>query len=272
MTIYGLSGKSGTGKSYNAIEICARRGIPALIDDGLFIFENSVLAGRSAKKEPTKVGAIKTALFTDEEHANSVKEAITKSDPKSILILGTSDRMVDQIAETLELGTVEEHIHIEDVTTEKQRQTAKMARQGSGMHTIPAPTLELKKQFSGYFLNATRSFKFMSKGPKTTTEEKTIVRPTYSYLGSYEISDKVISDIAEKMVKDTEGCSQMIWTTSSNTDDGIYVRVIISCEWGARVKASARMLQQRIFDAVSKMTAFNVLGVEVEVRGFKAKN
>ena len=32
MKIYGLSGKSGTGKSYNAGELCYRMNIPAIID------------------------------------------------------------------------------------------------------------------------------------------------------------------------------------------------------------------------------------------------
>lgn len=273
MIIYGLSGKSGTGKSYNAIEICARRGIPALIDDGLFIYENSVVAGISAKKQETKVGAIKTALFFDEEHAKSVKEAIGRVEPEAILVLGTSDKMVDQICQTLGLGEISEYIHIEDVTTQQQREAAKNARRGAGMHTIPAPTFELKKQFSGYFLNAKRSFKFTNRGKLgTTTDEKTIVRPTYSYLGSYEISDKVISDIAEMIIDKTEGCSQMLWTTSSNTDEGMFIRVILMCEWGAKLKTTARVLRQRVYDTVSSMTAFNVIGVEVEIRGFRAKS
>ena len=271
MTIYGLSGKSGTGKSYNAIEICSRRGIPALIDDGLFIYENTVLAGISAKKQPTKMGAIKTALFSNPEHAAEVSAAVRKEDPESLLIIGTSDQMVDRIAETLGLGPVEEHIHIEDVTSERQRMVAKAARRDSGMHTIPAPTFQLRKQFSGYFLDAKRAFRFLEHGA-SSGEEKTIVRPTYSYLGSYEISDKVISDIAEREIKHTPGASQLLWASSSNTDDGIFIRIIVLCEWGAKLRSTARTLQQRIHNSVAEMTAFNVLGVAVEIRGYKVKN
>ena len=39
MKVYGLSGKSGTGKSYNAAELCGRLDIDGLIDDGLFVHE-----------------------------------------------------------------------------------------------------------------------------------------------------------------------------------------------------------------------------------------
>ena len=263
MKIYGLSGKSGTGKSYNAIELCRRLDIPALIDDGLFIFENNVKAGISAKKQATKVGAIKTALFTDNAHALAVQEAIIKCRPSGILILGTSDRMVDQIAQRLGLAAVQDHIHIEDITTKDQREKAKEQRDKAGMHTIPAPTFQLKKQFSGYLLDATKSFK------RTQKEEKTIVRPSYSYLGAYDISERVISDIAGHIVKTTAGAAQMLFTTSSNTDEGIYIRVIILCEWGAAIRSTALEIQKKIHETVSMMTAFNVLGVEVEIRGYK---
>ena len=76
MEIYGLSGKSGTGKSYQAITLCRQRNFDAIIDDGLFICDNRVVAGTSAKRQATKIGAVKTALFTEESHCRQVKEAI----------------------------------------------------------------------------------------------------------------------------------------------------------------------------------------------------
>ncbi|MBQ1906606.1 MAG: hypothetical protein II173_00355, partial [Firmicutes bacterium] len=87
MTIYGLSGRSGTGKSYRAAELCGRLGIEAIIDDGLFIYQNEV-HGISAKKQPTKIGAVKCALFTDDAHRDSVAKSIEEAAPGSILILG----------------------------------------------------------------------------------------------------------------------------------------------------------------------------------------
>lgn len=269
MKIIGLSGKSGTGKSYNAIEICSRMDIPALIDDGLFIFENSVAAGISAKKQNTKIGAIKTALFTSDEHCDIVQEKILEKRPSSILVIGTSDEMVDRICSRLGLPHPEEYIHIEDVLTEEQMAKAHELREKSGMHTIPAPTFELKRQFSGYFLDATRAFRSRFKGKK---EEKTIVRPTYSYLGSYEVSDKVIQDIAAHVIEKTDGAASLLWSACSKTDDGMIVRIIMLCEWGSKVKAVARSVQKQIYEAVGQTTAYNMMGVEVEVRGFKGNS
>lgn len=268
MKIYGLSGPSGTGKSYNAIEVCARFDIPAIIDDGLFIFENSVVAGVSAKKQPTKIGAIKTAIFQDEESANEMRKAIEKANPKALLILGTSDKMVDQIAQTLGLPEITEHIHIEDVVSEKKMELAKKSRDVDGMHTIPAPTMQLKKQFSGFLLNARRSIKLAGRNPEIS-KEKTIVRPTYSLLGNYEISARVITDIAEKVVHETPGGKQLLWCASSNTDEGIIIKVIVLADRTAKLKTMARAIQGQLSEAVKYMTEFNVLKVDVEVRGYK---
>ena len=101
MLVYGLSGKSGTGKSYNAAELCGRMDIDAIIDDGIFIMEGEIAAGVSAKKSATKLGAVKQALFTDDGHCREVREAIKAFMPEKILILGTSDEMVRKIAARL---------------------------------------------------------------------------------------------------------------------------------------------------------------------------
>ena len=270
MIIYGLSGKSGTGKSYNAIELCARMGVKAIIDDGLFIDEGVIVAGTSAKKQKTKVGAIKTAIFEDPEQARQVSEAVAKAQPKSILVLGTSDRMVDIITERLGLPKASEYIHIEDITTKAQRAKAREVRDRSGMHVIPAPTLQVRKQFSGYFLNPRRSF-----GPEKTeadSAEKTVMRPKYSYLGKFEISEKVISDIVNHIVAVTPGASQVIMAGSSaDADNNLYIRVIVTVEWGSRIRTTAYQLQKSITEEVARMTNLNINGVAVEVRGFKVK-
>ena len=50
MKVYSFTGKSGTGKSYQAIRVAKENGVPAIIDDGLLIYRNKIVAGSSAKK------------------------------------------------------------------------------------------------------------------------------------------------------------------------------------------------------------------------------
>ena len=262
MKVTGLSGKSGTGKSYVSTELSKKLGIDAIIDDGLLISGGQIIAGESAKKQKTKIGAVKTAVFQNEKIAEDVAFAVAKLAPEHILILGTSDEMIGVIAERLHLPAPEEIIHIEDITTEKDRAIARKRRTESGMHTIPAPTFQVKKQFSGYLIDPKRAFR--SKENKT----KTVIRPTYSYLGAYEISDKVIVQIVEHVVSITPGCGQLLFATCINGNDGLYIRAIIMSERGYNVLRAAETLQRRVSRAVSHMTSFNVLGVEVEVRGY----
>jgi ABC-type glutathione transport system ATPase component len=51
MKVYALVGKSGTGKSYQAQNLCRELKIKGIIDDGLFIYENKVISGISAKRQ-----------------------------------------------------------------------------------------------------------------------------------------------------------------------------------------------------------------------------
>ena len=91
---YAFVGPSGTGKSYRAQMVASERGINYIIDDGLLIKENEVIAGVSAKKAATKIETVKKALFNNPAESDEIKKAFRKYKPESILILGTSDNMI----------------------------------------------------------------------------------------------------------------------------------------------------------------------------------
>src|SRR5574344_1165085 len=119
MKIYAFVGPSGTGKSYRAQMVASENGIHYIIDDGLLINENEVLAGTSAKKAPTKIETVKHALFIEESEKKEMKKALKKYKPESILILGTSDSMIQKIRESLELPELEKTIYINEVASEE---------------------------------------------------------------------------------------------------------------------------------------------------------
>ncbi|NLZ90789.1 MAG: hypothetical protein GX918_02585, partial [Clostridiales bacterium] len=95
MQVVSLVGSSGTGKSYRALIVAKENDIDYLIDDGLLIKGNKIVAGTSAKKENTKIAAVRRALFMEPAHREEVVKAIKALDPDRMLILGTSDEMVD---------------------------------------------------------------------------------------------------------------------------------------------------------------------------------
>lgn len=78
MKTIGLSGKSGTGKSYNAMELCGKMGIEGMIDDGLFICENRIIAGISAKNSPRKSGLSKRLFLRTKTTGNLLSKPLRK--------------------------------------------------------------------------------------------------------------------------------------------------------------------------------------------------
>jgi hypothetical protein len=189
MRVIGFVGPSGTGKSHRASWVAREKGIDFIIDDGLLISGNRVVAGASAKKENTKIGSIKRALFINDDHVKDVTKAIESYKPEAILILGTSEGMIDTIAKNLSLGEVNEKISIYDVASEFEIDQALSTRKEQGKHVIPVPTFEIKKDFSGYFLDPLQIFRRKGRGNYQLIGEKSVVRPTFSYLGRYTISD-----------------------------------------------------------------------------------
>ena len=59
--IYGLVGKAGTGKSFRAQLVAAKYNIDYIIDDGLLIQNQQIVAGKSAKQAKGPYGAVKIA-------------------------------------------------------------------------------------------------------------------------------------------------------------------------------------------------------------------
>lgn len=272
MKVYSLSGRSGTGKSFQAINLCKEKNIESIIDDGLFICRNKVICGISAKRERTIIGAVKAAIFADEERAEEAKDAIARMKPNSILILGTSDEMINRIVERLELPEPEERIYIEEITTEEERGIARKQRKEMGQHVIPAPTFQLKKQFSGYFMKPMRILKeFGPKGQRwKDTTEKSVVRPAYSYMGKYNISEKVLSDIIDCIGEDM-GCIHqsdklLIKEKREMRNEGIELDVSVDMDYGEDLPGKAQTFQARVADEIEGMTAFNVNKVNIEVR------
>ena len=174
MKVYAFVGPSGTGKSHNSQNVAFENNIQYIIDDALLIKEDKVVAGRSAKTEPTKIGSVKAALFTDESRRDLMIKAIKAEKPEAILILGTSDEMVKKIAENLKLPEIEKTIYIEQVSSAEQIEEAKKIRKEEGKHVVPVPTFEIKEQFSGYFVDPLKMFEKKDK----VYREKSVIRPT----------------------------------------------------------------------------------------------
>ena len=275
MKTYAFVGPSGTGKSYRAQMVANSRNIKFIIDDGLLISGNEVIAGVSAKKAPTKIETVKNALFQSEDKKKEIQKAIKKYKPDSILILGTSDEMVAKIAKNLGFEPVSETIYIQDVATEDEMAMAKNIRITQGKHVIPVPTFAIKKDFSGYLLDPLQIFKSTGKGNAPYISEKSIVRPTFSYLGNFTISDNVFKQIIEYVAENTEGIYKIhrtIVKKHQGYNDGIFIYTELIIQFGYNVMDTVKKYKTKVLKEIDKLTSMNVLNIDIIVKGVNFKN
>lgn len=267
--VYAFVGPSGTGKSYRAQMVAGEYDIHYIIDDGLFIKDNEVIAGNSAKKAPTKIETVKHALFLTEEEKKEIRKAIKKYKPEGILILGTSDNMVKKIAENLGLPEVEKIIRIEEIATPEEMEDAKRIRRTEGKHVIPVPTFEIKKDFSGYILDPLQIFKSKGKGNEPYISEKSIIRPTFSYLGNFTISDTVFRQIIEYLASKTDFIYKIVKTRVDNMPEGpsLYMEVIVL--FGFDLVTGLSSFKQKAKKEIEKLTTMNVQKINIVAKGIK---
>lgn len=265
--IVAFVGPSGTGKSHRAQMVAKSKDINYIIDDAILIHNNRVIAGTSAKRANTKIESVKRALFSTEGQAEEMKSAIASKKPKAILILGTSDDMVQKISSNLGLPAPSETVYIEEVSTPQEIALARSVRMSEGKHVIPVPTFEIKKDFSGYLLDPLQIFRWKGKGTAPFMAEKSIIRPTFSYLGNYTISDNVLRTIIEYAGRDIKGIYKFQKIKIENYSDGLVAYVDVVLEYGSNLRDVMKKLKDKAKKDIDKLTAMNVLDIQITAKG-----
>ena len=268
MYVYGFVGKSGSGKSYHVTETAQEKGAALIIDDGLLIRGNRAIAGVSAKGEKTKFASVKRALFFDKQHRDEVRAAIKKSRARAIMIVGTSEEMTQKIASVLELGNIDEFVYIEDIATPEEIETAHRIRETEGKHVIPVPTFEIRKDFSGYWLDPLQIFRPQST--KTNTE-KTLIRPTFSYMGDFTIAHGVLITICNHETRLFPEVTR-IWRCSvEETGRSIIVHLELNLKHGVSIVDVTRKIQEQITESVTELTGIVVEDVRILIKSLDYK-
>jgi hypothetical protein len=221
------------------------------------------LAGTSAKKAPTKIETVRHALFNEPDEQAEMKKALKKYKPDGILILGTSEKMVEKIRQNLGLPKFEKIIYITDVATEEEMEKARNIRVTQGKHVIPVPTFEIKKDFSGYILDPLQIFKARGSMGGPYIAEKSIIRPTFSYLGNFTISDSVFRQIAERVAKKMPSIYEVTRTRVENYGDGISIYMEATINYGNNIIDVLEDYKKNISKEIEKQTAMNVQKVEL---------
>lgn len=263
--VYGFVGKSGSGKSFRAQQVAFENNIESIIDDGLLIKYNQVLAGNSAKKAKTKVSTIKKALFMSPEERDEIKKALKSNKIKSLLILGTSDGMVEKIRENLGLNDFEKIIYIEEVASKAEIEKAINVRRTEGKHIVPVPTFEIKKDFSGIILDPFNKFKNKSN---INPVDRSIIRPTFSYLGKFTIKDRTFRDIIQieaSKLKEVSKVNKLIITKEDKEQEDINISMDLVVFYGYNLIKVVEKFNNKIKEAIEKCTSVHNIYMETNI-------
>ena len=171
--------------------------------------------------------------------------------------------MVEKIAENLKLPKITKTIYINDVATEEEMETARRIRVTEGQHVIPVPTFEIKKDFSGYLLDPLQIFKSRGNGKKPYISEKSIIRPTFSYMGNFTISDIVFKQLVEYLANKQEEVTRVLKTRVTNSDEGAVIYMEVEVIYGCNVMQTLKDFKQKAIREIENWTAMNVAKMDV---------
>jgi len=279
ITVYALVGKSGTGKSFRAKLLAEKIGIPFIVDDGLLIHGDTILAGRSAKQEKLYVSAIKTALFYNQKQREAVIKVLREKKVKQILLLGTSSKMVKKLAQQLDLPPIRQIIQIEEIASQEDIESAIKSRFEEGKHVIPVPAIEVKRDYAQILSESVRIFfsgdKRKNGQKKSKFFEKSIVQPDFQ--------KDVIS--GGKVTITEAALTQMIFHCIDEYDDGIQVKKVkikvlksgysialhIIVVYGKALTGGLSELSKYICDTIQRYTGIIIKDLEISVDEIAAK-
>ena len=273
MEVVAFVGPSGTGKSHHAIGVAFDNRCDAIIDDGLLIKGTKILAGTSAKNEDNRIQAVKRAIFTSDDHAREVREALHTSNIHRLLIIATSDNMINKIVGRLQLNPPVKTVYINQIASKAEIKKARFSRLHEGKHIVPVPTVELKPHFTGYFADLPYNL-FSSKRRQEKDADRSIVRPSFSFYGKLLIADNAIEDIIHIVGAKQEGVEKVTSIKvrrRSDNSKGIVISVEVILYYGVKLFAVTKQLQAKIKEKIEYMTAMQVKNVNVSIRSLAVR-
>jgi adenylate kinase family enzyme len=265
--VFALVGESGTGKSFRAKLVAQKYGIEHIIDDGLLIKENKILAGHSAKKEKTFLAAVKVALFDEKAHRDEVARKLQSEKIRKILVLGTSDKMVNKIAARLQMPQPRKIIKIEDIASQEEIDKAIRTRRIEGKHVIPVPSIEIKRSYPGIFHDAIRIFKKKITpggiGPTPSVHEKSVVRPEYSKRGKVIISEAALSQMVIHCVDEYNQNIRIKKIIVNDNEMGYSFAITIDVPYDIQLGGNMHELQNYVIDNIERYTGILIEEVNI---------
>ena len=261
--IYAFVGPAGTGKSHRATHVARQNGIGVIIDDGLVISRGRILAGRSAKSEVNRLRAIKRAIFEYEDHRDEVVRYLSKNPPEKLMILATSDGMINKIVKRLGLNQPVRFINITEISTPDEIEAALRERREKKQHVVPVAKAQVQQNFAGKLVSQIRGF---FRGRDKDESRNTIVKPLFSFNGKVTIEHDALVEITKKLLELGNHVRKVRELEIEIYDDKIHVNIEADLNLGNKSALSiARALQRKILKGLSYLTGMEIRQVNIRI-------
>ncbi len=266
--VYALVGESGTGKSFRAKLLAQKYGIELIIDDGLLIRDDKIVAGHSAKREATFLAAVRVALFDDKVHRDTIARALQGQIFKKVLILGTSEKMVNKIAVRLQLPQPQKIIRIEEIATKEEIEKAIRSRRVEGKHVIPVPSIEIQRNYPQIFYDRVRVLLKRNQNPlsalnQSKVYEKSVVRPEFSKTGRVTISEAALSQMVIHCVGEYDDQIRIKKLTIKTDTQGYRLVIVIDVPFGTQLTGRIHKMQEYIVENIERFTGILIEDVHI---------
>ena len=119
------------------------------------------------------------------------------------------------------------------------------------------------------FWDIARGNAFDEKTSKEKDDEpgdRTVVRPKYSYFGTFSISEQVIRDIIRIAAEKYEDTLLVADRMSNGKQNNMSVTIDVRAVRDSTTVDKCIALQKDVYDAIATMTAFTIDSVNVRIR------
>lgn len=268
--VYGLVGKSGTGKSHHAATVASEVGTSCLIDDGLLVSGGRAVAGYSAKFEASPLAAVRRALFADGVHRSEVYRGLCTLAPEAVVILGTSRHMVEVICSRLALPATEiEWINVAQVVEASAINTAVKLR-SEGRHAIPInqPALDRPARVSQLFQAVLQRIRVSPVSATVMEASPIVVRPMFAS-GSIHIHSRAVRQCVVYFIKAGQYPFQVKHFYFDS--EGIsHFRISVRAQWQQNLYANALRLHREVCNFLQESLGFPYPQVDVLIESIEA--
>jgi hypothetical protein len=255
-------GAAGTGKSQRASQVARQYGVDFVIDDGLVVAKGQIMAGKSAKSEKNLVRAIRRALFQYAPHRAEVAAFLASRAPCKVMVIATSDSMMNKIVAALGLPYPHRVVDITEVASNEEIANALKERREKKQHVVPVSRTQIQRNFAGKFVSQLKDL-FKSKDRQ---DVRTVVKPPFSFDGHVTIEEEAILEMIRRLIVIGDHIHQVKELNLVPEGDAITINMVVDVKLnGKSALYLARLLQKKLSLGLSFFTGMEVKKVNIRI-------